>query len=69
MIEKKDIPIKLQTESSESTHKSDLNEVGKTQNISLKIDNFTYNKSIQKAIESYRLTKEQKTELRNMKKL
>lgn len=35
----------------------------------IKIDNFTYNKSIQKAIESYRLTKEQKTELRKMKKL
>ena len=67
LIEKKN--IKLQTESSESTHKSDLNEVGKTQNISLKIDKFTYNKSIQKAIESYRLTKEQKAELRNMKKL
>ena len=67
LIEKKN--IKLQTESSESTHTSDLNEVGKTQNISLKIDKFTYNKSIQKAIESYRLTKEQKTELRKMKKL
>ena len=34
---------------------------------SIKIDNFTYNKSIQKAIESYRLTKEQKDELRKMK--
>ena len=29
---------------------------------------FTYNKSIQKAIESYRITKEQKEELRKMKK-
>ena len=65
LIEKKD--IKLQTKSSESTHTSDLNEVGKTQNISLKIDKFTYNKSIQKAIESYRLTKEQKNELRKLK--
>ena len=37
--------------------------------IKSKIDSFTYNKSIQKAIESYRLTKEQKDELRNMKKL
>ena len=33
----------------------------------IKIDNFTYNKSIQKAIESYRLTKEQKDELRKLK--
>ena len=33
----------------------------------IKIDKFTYNKSIQKAIESYRLSKEQKDELRNLK--
>lgn len=33
----------------------------------IKIDDFIYNKSIQKAIESYRLTKEQKDELRKMK--
>lgn len=33
----------------------------------IKIDNFTYNKSIQKAIESYRLTKEQKDELKKLK--
>ena len=32
------------------------------------IDNFTYNKALQKAIESYRITEEQKQELRNMKK-
>lgn len=32
-----------------------------------KIDQFTYNKAIQKAIESYRLTKEQKDVLRNLK--
>ena len=32
------------------------------------LDNFTYNKSIQKAIESYRITNEQKDFLRNMKK-
>lgn len=32
------------------------------------IDKFTYNKSIQKAIESFRITKEQKEELRKMKK-
>lgn len=32
-----------------------------------KIDNFIYNKSIQKAIESYRLTKVQKDELRKIK--
>ena len=32
------------------------------------LDNFTYNKSIQKAIESYRISKEQKDFLRNMKK-
>lgn len=67
LIEKKDKPIKLQTESSESKHTNDLNEVEKTQSISLKIDKFIYNKSIQKAIESYRLTKEQKDELRKLK--
>ena len=33
-----------------------------------KIDKFTYNKSIQKAIESYRITKEQKEFLRTLKK-
>ena len=33
----------------------------------IKFDKFTYNKSIQKAIESYRLSKEQKDELRNLK--
>ena len=33
-----------------------------------KLDKFTYNKSLQKAIESYRITKEQKDELRKMKK-
>lgn len=32
------------------------------------LDNFTYNKSIQKAIESYRITKEQKSFLRELKK-
>ncbi len=35
---------------------------------SAKIDKFTYNKSIQKAIESYRITKEQKEFLRTLKK-
>ncbi len=34
-----------------------------------KIDKFTYNKALQKAIESYRITEEQKTELRKMKKI
>ena len=33
-----------------------------------KIDKFTYNKAIQKAIESFQITKEQKEELRKMKK-
>ncbi len=33
-----------------------------------KIDVFTYNKSIQKAIESYRITKQQKEELKKLKK-
>lgn len=33
-----------------------------------KLDKFTYNKSLQKAIESYRITKEQKDILRSMKK-
>lgn len=33
-----------------------------------KLDNFTYNKSIQKAIESYRISDEQKNILRKMKK-
>ena len=33
-----------------------------------KLDNFTYNKALQKGIESYRLTQEQKQILRNMKK-
>ena len=33
-----------------------------------KIDIFTYNKSIQKAIESYRITKQQKEELKKLKK-
>lgn len=33
------------------------------------LDKFTYNKSIQKAIESYRITEEQKSFLRNMKRL
>ncbi len=32
-----------------------------------KLDKFTYNKALQKAIESYRITKEQKDELKNMK--
>ena len=32
------------------------------------LDDFTYQKSIQKAIESYRITKEQKEELKKMKK-
>ncbi|MCI8637075.1 MAG: DNA alkylation repair protein [Clostridia bacterium] len=32
-----------------------------------KLDKFTYNKALQKAIESYRITKEQKEELKNMK--
>ena len=31
------------------------------------LDKFTYNKALQKAIESYRITDEQKTELRKMK--
>ena len=34
-----------------------------------KLDKFTYNKAIQKAIESYRISDEQKTELRKMKKM
>lgn len=34
-----------------------------------KIDKFTYNKALQKAIESYRISDEQKTELRKMKKI
>lgn len=33
-----------------------------------KLDHFTYNKALQKGIESYRLTQEQKQILRNMKK-
>lgn len=33
-----------------------------------KLDNFTYNKALQKGIESYRITTEQKQVLRNMKK-
>ena len=33
------------------------------------LDKFTYNKSIQKAIESYRITNEQKDELRKLKKV
>ena len=33
-----------------------------------KLDNFTYNKALQKAIESYRITEEQKKELRKMKR-
>lgn len=33
-----------------------------------KIDNFTYNKAIQKAIESYRITDEQKNNLRKIKR-
>ena len=32
-----------------------------------KIDKFTYNKGIQKALESYRITDERKKELRKMK--
>ena len=32
-----------------------------------KIDNFIYNKSIQKALESYKLTKQQKEELKKLK--
>lgn len=32
-----------------------------------KLDQFTYNKALQKAIESYRITKEQKEKLKNMK--
>ena len=34
-----------------------------------KIDKFTYNKALQKAIESYRISQEQKVELRKMKKM
>ena len=34
-----------------------------------KIDKFTYNKAIQKAIESYRISDEQKTELKKKKKM
>ena len=34
-----------------------------------KIDKWTYNKSLQKAIESYRITKDQKELLKNMKKI
>lgn len=34
-----------------------------------KLDKFTYNKALQKAIESYRILDEQKTELRKMKKM
>lgn len=34
-----------------------------------KIDKFTYNKALQKAIESYRISDEQKAELRKMKKI
>ena len=34
-----------------------------------KIDKFTYNKALQKAIESYRISDEQKSELRKMKKI
>lgn len=33
-----------------------------------KLDNFTYNKSLQKAIESYRITKQQKEELKKLRK-
>lgn len=33
------------------------------------IDKFTYNKALQKAIESYRISEEQKAELRKMKKI
>ncbi len=32
------------------------------------LDDFTYNKAIQKAIESYRITKEEKEILRKMKR-
>ncbi len=39
----------------------------KENKLNVKINSFTYNKSIQKAIESYRLTKEQKDELRKLK--
>ena len=35
--------------------------------VNAKIDEFTYNKSLQKAIESYRITKEQKDVLRRLK--
>ena len=34
-----------------------------------KIDKFTFNKAIQKSIESYRITDEQKQTLKNMKKI
>jgi 3-methyladenine DNA glycosylase AlkD len=34
----------------------------------LKIDKWTYNKGIQKSVESYRITKEQKKALRKLKK-
>ena len=34
-----------------------------------KIDKFTFNKALQKAIESYRISDEQKSELRKMKKI
>ena len=33
-----------------------------------KLDNFTYNKALQKAIESYRITDDRKEKLRQMKK-
>ena len=32
------------------------------------LDHFTYNKALQKSIESYRLTPEQKDEMRQMKR-
>ncbi len=34
-----------------------------------RIDKFTYNKALQKAVESYRISQEQKAELRKMKKI
>ena len=33
-----------------------------------KVDTWTYNKGIQKSIESYNITKEQKTELKKLKR-
>lgn len=61
---------KLIEESKDNKIKSNLNNddfINRPKELTVKINTFTYNKSIQKAIESYRLTKEQKDELRKMK--